>query len=332
MKIFTITENDSGQRLDKFLQKSVPLLPKSLLYKYIRKKRVKVNGKKCDLSYKLVAGDRLELYINDEFFSEQKDLVFLSVPPHIEVVYEDVNILLVDKPQGLVVHEDNENTVDTLINRVKHYLYEKKEYIPEQELSFVPALCNRIDRNTCGIVIVAKNASTLRIMNEKIKNREIIKKYLCLVLGYLPKPAATLTHFLEKDAAENKVILYDKPNPKTKTAVTQYKVLSQKSGLSLVDINLKTGRTHQIRAQMAHIGHPLLGDGKYGINAENKKYGIRHQALCSYKLQFEFKTEAGVLSYLNGKEFTVQDVWFEKEFQCGKLNLKETCGKMNKIK
>lgn len=314
MKTFIIGENDQNQRLDKFLQKSVPLLPKSLLYKSIRKKRIKVNGKKCELNYKLCQGDRLDLYLNDEFFAKTEDLSFLSVPSSISVVYEDKQILLVNKPQGLVVHEDNDNTLDTLIHRVQHYLYEKGEYHPEQELSFAPALCNRIDRNTCGIVIVAKTAEALRIMNEKIKQREITKKYLCLVLGTPSPKSATLTHYLKKDASLNQVQLYEQPKPNAKTAITQYQVLESHNGLSLVEVNLKTGRTHQIRAHMAYIGHPLLGDGKYGINAENKKYGYKHQALCSYQLTFSFQSDAGVLQYLNQKTFTVQNIWFVDEF------------------
>ena len=316
MKTFIIGENDQNQRLDKFLQKSVPLLPKSLLYKSIRKKRIKVNGKKCELNYKLCQGDRLDLYLNDEFFSKTEELSFLSVPSSISVVYEDEQILLVNKPQGLVVHEDNDNTLDTLIHRVQHYLYEKGEYRPEQELSFAPALCNRIDRNTCGIVIVAKTAEALRIMNEKIKQREITKKYLCLVLGTPSPKRATLTHYLEKDASMNKVRLYEQPPPNAKPAITQYRVLESRNGLSLVEVDLKTGRTHQIRAHMAYIGHPLLGDGKYGIHAENKKYGYKHQALCSYQLTFSFRSDAGALQYLDRKTFTVQNIWFVDEFRC----------------
>lgn len=315
MKLFTISENDKDQRLDKFLQKSVPLLPKSLLYKSIRKKRIKVNGKRCELNYKLQLGDRLELYLNDEFFAKEESLPFLAVPATVDVIYEDENILLVNKAQGLVVHEDNENTVDTLIHRVQHYLYNKGEYRPEQELSFAPALCNRIDRNTCGMVIVAKNAESLRILNEKIKLREITKKYLCLVLGTPKKKSGILTHYLKKNSAENRVALYDKPVPEAKTAITEYRVLESRKGLSLVEVDLKTGRTHQIRAHMSHIGHPLLGDGKYGVNAENKKYGYKHQALCSYFLRFDFGTDAGILNYLKGKEFTVKDIWFVSEFR-----------------
>lgn len=314
MKTFIIDVNDANQRLDKFLQKSVPLMPQSLLYKSIRKKRIKVNGKKADISYRLAVGDNLELYLNDELFDNDSELVFLHVPNNISVVYEDENILIVDKPQGLVVHEDNDNTIDTLINRVLHYLYDKKEYDPAHELSFVPALCNRIDRNTCGIVIVAKTAAALRILNEKIRNREVQKRYLCIVFGTPAPQQATLTHYLEKDSETNKVKLYHCPSQFTKTAITSYSVIKTIGELSLVEVILITGRTHQIRAHMAYIGHPLLGDGKYGNNVQNKRYGYKYQALCSYKLSFYFDTDAGELNYLNGKKFEIKGIPFVEEF------------------
>ena len=314
MKSFVIQENDKEQRLDKFIQKTVPLLPKSLLYKSIRTKRIKVNRKRGELSYRLQEGDLVELYLNDEFFQENQPKSFLQVSSRIDVVYEDSHILLVNKPQGLVVHEDNDNTQDTLINRVQHYLYEKGDFDPDQEQSFAPALCNRIDRNTCGIVIVAKTAAALRVLNEKIKNRELTKKYLCILINRPPKNHDVLTHYLEKLPAGNQVVIYPTPHPNARTAVTEYRVLRQNKRLTLAEINLKTGRTHQIRAHMAYIGCPLLGDGKYGSNAVNKQYGVKQQALCSYYLKFEFQTDGGELNYLNGKVFTVDKIWFCDRF------------------
>lgn len=287
------------------------LLPQSLLYKYLRLKRIKVNGKKSEIRYRLQEGDVVELYINDEFFSE-KAPDFLGAPPEVRTVYEDGNILLADKPQGLIVHEDQGETVDTLINRVKHYLYRKGEYDPGKETSFAPALCNRIDRNTGGIVIVAKNAEALRILNEAIRNREIEKFYLCLVKGTPEPRSAILTHYHRKDEAENKAVIYDHPRPDTKTMITKYTVLQTNGRYSLVEVELKTGRTHQIRAHMAYIGHPLVGDGKYASNAAEKKKGFDCQALYSYKLRFTFREEHA-LSYLNGRTFQVPDVWFARD-------------------
>ena len=312
MKEFIINSNDSGQRVDKFLTKAVRKLPKSLMYKYLRTKRIKLNNKKCEISTKLNEGDILLLYINDEFFDENKELDFLSVPTNLNIIYEDENILLIDKKNGLVVHEDDENTVDTLINRIKHYLYEKGEYIPENELSFAPSLCNRLDRNTGGIIICAKNSESLRIINQKVKDRELEKLYLCVTVGIPPKKEDTLTAYLEKDESKNQVFVSDKKTPTNKTIITNYKVLATKDNLALVEVDLITGRTHQIRAHMAYIGCPVLGDGKYGINKINREYNVRTQALYSYKLTFRFKTDAGILQYLNNKSFSSDNIWFKK--------------------
>lgn len=314
MKEFIININDSGQRVDKFLQKAVKRLPKNLMYKYLRTKRIKLNGKKCEISSKLSEGDVMQLYINDEFFEEDTQTEFLTAPSNLDIIYEDENILLVDKKCGLVVHEDDANTSDTLINRIKHYLYEKGEFRPEDELSFVPSLCNRLDRNTGGIVIAAKNAEALRIMNQKIKNREIDKHYLCITYGIPQKKHDIMTAYLEKNEAENKVYISDKKSGSNKTIITEYSVLKIKDDLALLDVHLITGRTHQIRAHMAYIGCPLLGDGKYGVNKKNREHNIKTQALYSYKLKFNFNMDSGILEYLNGKTFEVDDIWFVKEF------------------
>ena len=316
MKTITIGINDAGQRLDKFLIKTFPNLPKSMLYKSIRKKDIKCNGKRCEISTHLEVNDTLTLYLKDEFFQkEEKEYDFLKAPVKLNIVYEDDNIMLVDKKPGLIVHPDENYHFDSLIARIQHYLYDKGEYHPEQEASFAPALINRIDRNTGGIVMAAKNAETLRIMNEKVKKREIDKYYLCIVHGNMIKKEDTLEGCLEKNENQNRVYISQKSTNRTKSIYTHYRVLEEKSAYSLLEIELLTGRTHQIRAHMASIGHPLAGDGKYGTNALNKTNPFRYQALYSYKLRFSFETPAGILDYLNQKEFTVKDIWFLKEFQ-----------------
>lgn len=311
MKSFVITKNDANQRLDKFITKVCPTLPQGLMYKYIRTKRIKINGKRGEISTRLNIGDLVEAYINDEFFAPIKPKYdFLSSPDRLDIVYEDENIILVDKAQGLLVHPDDKEYHDTLIGRIQHYLYKKGEYDPSCENSFKPALANRIDRNTGGIVIAAKNAEALRILCEKIKDREIDKRYLTVVHGVPKQRSATLEGFLEKNEDKNRVYLSNKKTDQNRTIKTRYRVLESKNGLSLLEVELLTGRTHQIRAHLASIGHPLLGDGKYGKLQNDKKLGFNKQALYSYKLSFYFDTDGGMLQYLNGRTFTVNDVWF----------------------
>ena len=317
MKEFKVSKNDAGQRLDRFIGKNVPLLPASLLQKYIRLKRIKLNGKGAKRDCRLECGDVLQLYINDEFFDAPKpENAYLTVTtPRLDIVYEDENILLVDKKPGQAVHpHDGAEYGKTLIDHIQAYLYAKGEWRPREENSFAPALCNRIDRNTGGIVITAKNAEALRILNIKIRDRELEKRYLCVTLGKPEPPQGTISCFILKDEKKNQVSVYHRPIPNGKTAVTHYKVLRCSGELCLVDVLLETGRTHQIRASFADLGHPLLGDGKYGKGEKNRKYEEAFQCLYSYRLTFAFRTDAGVLNYLQGKSFTVAEIPFVTKY------------------
>ena len=317
MQILIVKKNDAGQRLDKFLTKAVSGLPASLMYKYIRTKKIKVNRKRCEQKYILQEGDEIQLFIRDEFFSspEKDDGALSRITPKLDIVYEDENIILCNKRPGVLVHEDDSAKDNTLIMHIKAYLYQKGEFDPEDEQSFAPALCNRIDRNTGGIVIAAKTAEALRVMNEKIKNDEIRKFYLCAVHGKMPKRSDTLTGYLKKNSATNLVTISDKAKEGYKNIITKYKVISENRENSLLEVELVTGRTHQIRAHMSHIGHPLLGDGKYGINRADKSDGYKYQALYSYRLIFDFKGTC-VLDYLAGKQIALdpEAVWFLGDF------------------
>ncbi len=315
MREIIVGENDAGKRLDHFLMKAMPALPPSLRQKFLRTKHIKRNGKRAEAGDKLQTGDVLRFFIHDDFFIKpDSDAAYRTLSPKLTIVYEDENILLVDKPVGLVVHEDESETVNTLINHIKAYLYKKGAWNPDNELSFTPALCNRIDRNTQGIVIAAKTAAALRILNQKIKDRELHKYYLCVVHGEMEKKNGILKSYLRRDLNEKRVYVYDTPQKDAKTAITNYRTIAVSNDLSLIECELITGRTHQIRAQFAHVGHPLLGDGKYGTNLLNKEYGEKHQALCSYKLTFDFTTSAEELEYLNHKSFSVNSVPFAKKF------------------
>ncbi len=316
MKELQVKANDAGQRLDRFVGKAVPLLPESLLQKYIRLKRVKLNGKGAGRDTRLHEGDLVQLYINDEFFEKpREENAWLKVgAPRLDIVYEDENLLLLDKKPGVLCHSAGVWDYNTLIANVQAYMAQKGEWRPKEENSFAPALCNRIDRNTGGIVIAAKNAETLRILNDKIRDREIDKYYLCAVHGRPKPPEGRLENYLFKDAQKNQVYVKDRPEPGAKTAVTEYRTLRSKGPLSLVECRLLTGRTHQIRAQMAHAGWPLLGDGKYGSERFNREFGEKGQALYSYKLRFDFPTDAGILNYLRGKEFQVDKVDFVEKY------------------
>lgn len=318
MKKVTVNKNDENKRLDSFLQKFIYGMPMSLIYKYIRKKRVKVNGKRGKESYRLKAGDLIELYINDEFFEDKSfKWEFKNSSFNLDVIYEDENIIIVNKPAGMVVHPDKEHAGDNLINRIKNYLFKKGEYNPESENCFAPSLVNRIDRNTSGLVIAAKNAASLAVLNEKMKKREINKSYVCIVLGKMSKKSELLKGFLFKNETENKVYISSRRESEDfKTILTKYDVISSGKDFSLLKVALLTGRTHQIRAHLASIGHPILGDGKYGKNAVNKALGYKYQALCSFKIEFNFEKNAGGLEYLNGKKITLPEekIWFIKDF------------------
>ncbi len=312
MRELVVKKNDANQRLDKFLLKKFKTMPKKMAYMYIRKKCVKVNGKKATPEVMLKENDLLTFYIKDEFFDniQEENYEFLKAPNNLKIIYEDENIILLDKKPGVIVHQDKSYHFDCLLLRLQHYLYDNGEYNPKEENCFAPALVNRIDRNTGGIVIGAKNAESLRILNQKMKDRELHKFYLCLLINKPKKDNAILSDYLIKNEKTNKVTVLRNEKQGAKKILTKYSVLETNNNLTLCEVELLTGRTHQIRAHMSSIGCPILGDNKYGNKKLNQKYSLSKQCLYSYKLAFDFTTDSGILSYLDKKDFSTNDIWF----------------------
>lgn len=294
MKSFTISENDAGQRADKFLKKALPALPQSMLYRCMRQKKIKLNRRRCEPSSYLNIGDILEVYLPDTLLAQgEKKRPSAPKLPRPDIIYEDLNLLIADKPSGLPCHSGSGGK-DTLVDRIIRYLTDTGAYLPDSSVSFAPALCNRLDRNTAGLVIAAKNAAALRLINACIRDGGIIKKYLCRVSEKPPKQEDILTAYHRKDEKNNTALIADNPADGFRRITTGYRVLSADKGLYLLEVTLFTGRSHQIRAHLAHIGCPIVGDMKYG----GIPNGGRGQELCAYSLEFRFHA-GSPLEYLN---------------------------------
>lgn len=304
MREFTIQENDANQRLDKFITKTLKTLPKNLMYKYIRNKKIKVNRARCEISQYLQVGDTIQCYIAEEFFEHPISYDFLEVPSTLHILYEDEHLLVVDKPIGLLAHKDEQGIQDNLADRILHYLYDQKSYDPSTSQSFTPALCHRIDRNTQGIVIAAKSAEALRAMNASIKEHQLQKKYLCIIEGHMPEKEGLLTLYHTKDEQANRAILVNSEKEGYKEIKTAYRTLQATAKYSLLEVSLLTGKSHQIRATFAHVQHPLLGDVKYGAKPASWKY----QALCAYYVKFHFNEQESSFAYLNDKQILLTQI------------------------
>ncbi|WP_304509311.1 RluA family pseudouridine synthase [Anaerotignum sp.] len=303
MKEIKITKNEENQRLDKFLLKYMNKASKAFIYKMLRKKRIKYNGKKAEGNELLQGGDSLLLYLSEETiasFMEEKTIA--EAERHFGIIYEDDDILAVAKPAGLLTHPEKGDDKDTLIDQVLFYLYQKGQYTPSPQSAFTPALCNRLDRNTSGIVLAGKTLKGVQGLNEAIRNRQVDKYYLTMVKGEV-KEAGEISAFLSKEEGKNQVRISKEAGIDGKESITRYRPLAYGKGYTLLEIHLITGKTHQIRAHMQSIGHPVVGDRKYGNTELNQKFrqdfALSNQFL--HGARFEFSDTRGSLAYLKGK-------------------------------
>ncbi len=300
-------KNEDGVRLSRFVQSVTTGLPVSLLYKSFRNKRIKVNGKRAAPEDRLAQGDVVELYLNDEFFAaaapEPASRPKRRAAP-LQVLYEDENIAALYKPAHLLAHSDRTGD-DSLVDRFCDYLAEKGEYDPAAEHTFRPAICNRLDRGTEGLVLAAKNYAALRDLNAVIRDDLLAKEYLAITCGVPPRGRHTayLKHF-EKN---NKVQVRPGPAEGFKQIVTEVAVERTAGPFALCRIGLVTGRTHQIRAHLAFLGAPVLGDVKYGSRKMNERAGLKTQALCAVQITFRTLPPENTLGYLSGKVIALPD-------------------------
>ena len=319
MKQYTATANDDGVRLSRFVQSVTRDFPTSLLYKSFRNKRVKVNGKKAVPEYRIQAGDLIELYINDEFFPpEGAKTVQKAAPkkkqnqPKVNVIYEDENIAVLYKPTHLLCHSDRTGDAN-LVDAFAAYLEAKGEYDPHAEKRFAPALCNRLDRGTEGLVLAAKSYAALRDLNAIIRDDMMKKEYLTITVG--APPQGRFVAWLQHSEKNNKVRIHARESEGYKQIITEVTVIRQAGPFALCRIGLITGRTHQIRAHLAYLGHPVLGDIKYGNHKMNERTGLKTQALCAQRLTFGRIPEENTLQYLSGRVIKLNDSEIVKTYE-----------------
>ena len=281
------------------------------VFRYAKDKKIKVNGKKCDGNTRLQQGDELTLFLPDELIAAPTDgPLFLSARPNLTVVYQDPQLLIVDKPAGLPVMDEAGQLPDTLINRALLYLYGRGEYLPGKDPE--PRLCHRLDTGTSGLVMIARTARCEQAVQNALKKHAITKRYCCVTFGRPKQPEATLHGYLLKDSAKGVVKILSQPRSGAVEITTRYRQIAHSGRLALLEVELVTGRTHQIRAHLASIGCPILGDSKYGNNQANRELKVKYQLLSAQMLQFPVCKE-GPLSAVSQKTFTAPKPWFYEQ-------------------
>lgn len=315
MKSFTAGPNENGVRLSRFVEGVTKDMPRSMMYKAFRNKRIKVNGKRAEPDTRLSAGDLIELYINDEFFPVGKPAAKTAKPrrqPPVTVVYEDENFAVLYKPAHLLCHSDRTGDAN-LVDAFASYLVAKGEYDPHAEKRFAPALCNRLDRGTEGLVLAAKSYAALRDLNAIIRDDMMKKEYLTITVG--APPQGRFVAWLQHSEKNNKVRIHARESEGYKQIITEVTVIRQAGPFALCRIGLITGRTHQIRAHLAYLGHPVLGDIKYGNHKMNERTGLKTQALCAQRLTFGRIPEGNTLQYLSGRVIKLNDPEIVKTYE-----------------
>ena len=314
MREYTVEK--PGVRLDAFLHRAEPSLTVGALHRYLRENKIKVNGKKLPLSARLAAGDVVRLYLPGQP-AQGDGPAYLAAKPYFTPVYEDAQVLVAQKPAGLLVQDEAGAQADTLLNRARRYLYEKGELAANAP--WLPQLCHRLDTGTSGLVILAKTPAALAQMTELIRTRAVQKEYLCVTVGAPARPQAELRGFLVKNAKRGTVRVTATAQRGAKEIITRYETLCKSGALALLRVQLVTGRTHQIRAHLASIGCPVLGDSKYGNTQANRAWHFKYQALCAYSLRFPAMEKESPCAGLSEKTLFAEEPWYAAQIKNGTL-------------